>query len=961
MSHFFAKPENALKRAEELIAVGQKPAALQALHDVITSKRHRNWQAVLEKIIVKYIDLCVELRKGKMAKDGLIQYRMICQQTNVASLELAIRHFLNLANERAKEAQSKADQTTIDIEDLEAEESPESLMLSAISGETQKDRSDRELVTPWLKFLWETYRTVLEILRHNVKLESVYQDTAKQAFEFCKKYKRNTEFRRLCEILRTHLANLSKYANQPQNIALTSPESMQAHLETRFEQLNTATDLELWQEAYRSIEDIHGLMSLAKKAPKPQQMMNYYQKLVQIFWVSDNLLFHAYALYKLYSLQKAQSKTAKPEDLAQMASQVLLAALSIPLTEKKPSSVTFEFDVEQQRNMKMATLMGFSNLTPKRENILAELISKNILGSVPPQFRELYNILEVEFHPLDLAQRMKPTFTFLSEHATFKTYLQPLEKIMLMRVLTQLSQVYETMKISEFQKIASFVSFQDVEKFVVEAVRLNHLHLRIDHQAGTIVFGHESMEADKFKGQLVSFAKSMQTAVALIQPAQQAKEKAAKRKDACAEVLRGLVAEHRRLLTRKAIIEKRKEEMEKLQMMMREEEEKANFVQAKMMEDAEAKRLEAESRRRELERIQKEREMAELEEKRQLAEEIAKKQAKKGKGGQEKELELDPLLQLDKQQLRKEQLKLLSQDKIDQERKMISMAKRMDHIERARREEERPLLEQAYEEQKKADYVFYEEQLKHFLETHKRQHEHDLAEKQRLLRVAGDKDTFEAQLNARRMEVYQRRRAEAEERASAIRAKKAVEAEARRRAEEERLRREEEENARREAEEEERRRRREEEEREREEAAARRRAEDEERRRRDVDLVEARRRREEEAEARQREVAATREPAREERGGTWRAGAGAASGGSWRDRERERMEEPRREEPRREEPRASEPRGSSWVRPVDRDLRRDDRDDRREEPRREEERPAAGAGATGGKYVPPSLRRQMGK
>lgn len=42
----FAKPENALKRAEELVAVGQQHAALQALHDVITSKRHRTWAKV---------------------------------------------------------------------------------------------------------------------------------------------------------------------------------------------------------------------------------------------------------------------------------------------------------------------------------------------------------------------------------------------------------------------------------------------------------------------------------------------------------------------------------------------------------------------------------------------------------------------------------------------------------------------------------------------------------------------------------------------------------------------------------------------------------------------------------------------------------------------------------------------------------------------------------------------------
>lgn len=78
---------------------------------------------------------------------------------------------------RVGKAQAEADKILLDVDDLEASETPESVMLSTVSGEQNKDRTDREVVTPWLKFLWEAYRNVLDILRNNTRLESVYQVT----------------------------------------------------------------------------------------------------------------------------------------------------------------------------------------------------------------------------------------------------------------------------------------------------------------------------------------------------------------------------------------------------------------------------------------------------------------------------------------------------------------------------------------------------------------------------------------------------------------------------------------------------------------------------------------------------------------------------------------------------------------------------------------------------------------
>ena len=98
----------------------------------------------------KYVKLCVDMSYAKFPKDGLIQYRILLQQVNVISLEEVIKYFPHVSTEKDEQAQAQAQasEISLDVEDLEAENRTEDLMLSYVSGEKGNDRFYRELVTP---------------------------------------------------------------------------------------------------------------------------------------------------------------------------------------------------------------------------------------------------------------------------------------------------------------------------------------------------------------------------------------------------------------------------------------------------------------------------------------------------------------------------------------------------------------------------------------------------------------------------------------------------------------------------------------------------------------------------------------------------------------------------------------------------------------------------------------------
>lgn len=158
-------------------------------------------------------------------------------------------------------------------------------------------------------------------------------------------------------------------------------------------------------------------------------------------------------------------------------------------------------------------------------------------------------------------------------------------------------------------------------------------------------------------------------------------------------------------------------------------------------------------------------------------------------------LSTDNLMKLQVEQLEKEKKEL-------NERMRIA-AKRLDHVERAYRKEERPLLAKDYEIQQANDKRAHEAAQKARLEAAKLTYEHDLQTKKRLARIMDDYKAYREHVISQRGEEFAKRQEMATKKIEEEKAKrrklilKQREEERAHRAEQERLRREREEEERR--------------------------------------------------------------------------------------------------------------------------------------------------------------------
>ena len=117
-----------------------------------------------------------------------------------------------------------------------------------------------------------------------------------------------------------------------------------------------------------------------------------------------------------------------------------------------------------------------------------------ILQYVPPELKQLYLRLEVDFNPLELCKTVIPILDGLpipssttaqeEDEQSDKPYSPPLgqyvealKEVLLVRLIKQVSQVYHSISFERLQELAPFASIWQLEKMVVEAAHRNHLQV----------------------------------------------------------------------------------------------------------------------------------------------------------------------------------------------------------------------------------------------------------------------------------------------------------------------------------------------------------------------------------------------------------------------------------------------------------------------------------------------------
>ena len=264
-----------------------------------------------------------------------------------------------------------------------------------------------------------------------------------------------------------------------------------------------------------------------------------------------------------------------------------MAILSIPLPAPR-TQIDEHLETEETLNEKQKRLTSLLSLqqVPTRASLIRDMIKQGVLNFVHPEIKDMYEWLEVEFHPLRLSAKMEDGIRFVEKLAQeeYSQYMPALRDVTVVRLLQQVSQVYQTIELKRFISLAPSMDPHRLEKIIVNAARNNDVQVHIEHKSQALTFGTDlnvatarsagvdsesrsnviqKMPNEQIRNQLISISRALYSCMEIINEKSHKERNDKLRAEIAKTYQRDEPAQRKEILKRRELIERYKEDKEK--------------------------------------------------------------------------------------------------------------------------------------------------------------------------------------------------------------------------------------------------------------------------------------------------------------------------------------------------------------------------------------------------------------
>ena len=436
--------------------------ALSMVNDFLKSSKKKTWSKSMGELMKKYIEIIIYQNQIKSFKEALTFCRSLTQANYIEQFEGIVKKAKEILLEKYKESSEKYKDFKISHRSLIEEEKEGDFHEEYFSD--SPNAIDEELFLNEQKFIWEAYKTLLDLTKTNSKLFNLYALILKDCFAFCGENQRNHEFKALCDSVRNHLYTLKKNENKPNfanKIQISDPIILKILIQTSLNQIETANKLEEWEESFRTSEKIVSFIEEYEKIPSKSQstsdakknlkipplfeleLYNYIQKLL---WVSNYPLFHAYAMMsikdtlevnksKMENLNEKEKEKFNSFNLGKINEKIVLAFLATPIKNAYTNFTKIGEELYEENNdteiktcQKMMKILKVNHI-PSRKYLFGYILNNKILCDISSEIKELFELFEYEKNPIILAKKAVKNINRIFNNEKEMEYTSYLKKI----------------------------------------------------------------------------------------------------------------------------------------------------------------------------------------------------------------------------------------------------------------------------------------------------------------------------------------------------------------------------------------------------------------------------------------------------------------------------------------------------------------------------------------------------